>query len=641
MNFRTIHLQNFRSHVDTTLELAPLTVIRGGNAVGKSSLEQAIEIAVASCADGTTSDGKGSVNLIRAGAAKALISLELDTDGEAHSLKCALNDTRRTVLVGKPGDPQYAGGAEWLDWLGTHKETLCCLINNRHFINLRPAEQQDVLAAIILPKTYDWPEWIKPLCYQSGLKVNWARTPFEIIDEAYDAAFKARTDANRDLKNFRMPEGDTAGWNQLEDLSHRLGERRAELDIAKSKKYTLEASVRSNSQLLTAAEDRLTAATARLSREQQEIPALEANLLSPPKIKELEKVAKSAKRAAEIDAQLVAYDADIRANQESLKSFNKLTGECPACKTVITDAHVEAITKSIVQARAHLDSLKEGSLVTRKTLGDPAGAQKSIDAHAKATIDMQRAKDRIKEEQTAIADAEAKIAELKESAKKQNTEAIAELDKQIADLAAKVERGNTAVAAVRSAKELKGRIEGAEAERATLVKRQAGLEKLVKYFGSEVKSELLAGSIGTFTAAMNDVLAQWGYECQLSIEPYVFAVIYRDSDQKAHPIALANLSKSERYRFSVALQMALAVFTGFKFVIVDESDIFDSLGRRTLFTALTSGQLDQAIVLGTDERLEVPDFAGAAFYHFADVATTGMIPTTQVKRLVPQKAEAA
>src|SRR5690349_5234130 len=109
MRFRKIKLENFRSHTDTTLELDRLTVIRGTNAAGKSSIEQAIQITIAGHADGTTADGKGSVGLIRAGAAKAFITMAIQKSPETPDeriLKCALNGTARTVLVTKPDDPQ-------------------------------------------------------------------------------------------------------------------------------------------------------------------------------------------------------------------------------------------------------------------------------------------------------------------------------------------------------------------------------------------------------------------------------------------------------------------------------------------------------------------------------------------------------
>lgn len=644
MRFRKIQLQNFRSHTDTTLELDRLSVIRGTNAAGKSSIEQAIQITIAGHADGTTADGKGSIGLIRAGAAKAFITMAIQKSPETPDeriLKCALNGTARTVLVTKPDDPQYAGGEEWKEWLVLNRSVLSCLVNNRYFVDLKEDDQKDVLASIILPKTYEWPEWVKPMCHDLSLKINWAKTPFEIIDQAYDVAFKERTNVNRDVKNFKMPEGDTTGHESYQQYSQLLATRQKELDAAKASKARLEEQYRLNRATLDAAYQRRDEADVRLSREQQGIEAIEAKILTPGKLKEHQKIAKGEKDAAKLDIELLTLDAQIRVKKDARSALNKISTQptCPTCTSPITEELVATLAQPL---NAEIDKLvhdRQANIDQRKALGNPSESARFVAEHMQAEQDMERAKQRIKDEQTIIGDAEAKIAELESaSGAAPDTSAI---DADIAQLSDKVQRGTEAVNIARAAAELHARKEKAEEERKSLLAAQSNLNKLVEYFGSEVKTELLAGSIGTFTDAMNEVLGQWGYTCQLSIEPYVFAIMFRDSDNMPHPISLKHLSKSQRYRFATAFQVALAIISGFRFVIVDEADIYDTAGRSGLFTALNSGDLDQAIVMGTDERTAVPDIAGTVFYRFDDVAQPGMIPTTQVLKLIPARQEAA
>lgn len=644
MRFRKIQLQNFRSHTDTTLELDRLSVIRGTNAAGKSSIEQAIQITIAGHADGTTADGKGSIGLIRAGASKAFITMAIQKSPETPDeriLKCALNGTARTVLVTKPDDPQYAGGEEWKEWLVVNRSVLSCLVNNRYFVDLKEDDQKDVLASIILPKTYEWPEWVKPMCHDLSLKINWAKTPFEIIDQAYDVAFKERTNVNRDVKNFKMPDGETTGHENYQEYSQLLATRQKELDAAKAKKSKLEADYNLNKATLDAAYRRRDEADVRLSREQQGIDVIEAKLLTPGKLKEHQKIAKGEKEAAKLDAELPSLDARIRVKKDAQTALNKMSAQpsCPTCSSPITEELVATLAQPLIAEINKLSDERQANIEQRKSLGNPAESARLVAEHVQAEQDMQRAKQRIKDEQTIIQDAEAKIAELEAiSGAAPDTSAI---DGEIADIAAKVQRGTEAVNSARAAMELHMRKEKAEEERKKLLAAQANLNKLVDYFGSEVKTELLAGSIGTFTDAMNEVLGQWGYTCQLSIEPYVFAIMFRDSDNMPHPISLKHLSKSQRYRFATAFQVALAIISGFRFVIVDEADIYDTAGRSGLFTALNSGDLDQAIVMGTDERTAVPDIDGTVFYRFDDVAQPGMIPTTAVQKLQPARQEAA
>jgi hypothetical protein len=644
MRIRKIQLQNFRSHIDSTLELARLSVLRGTNAAGKSSIEQAIQISIAGHADGTTADGKGSIGLIRAGETKALITMALQQgDGsDERILRCALNGTACTVLVTKPDDPQYAGGEEWKDWLAMNRSVLSCLINNRYFVDLAEKDQKDVLAAIILPKTYTWPDWVKPMCHDLGLKINWAKTPFETIDQAYDVAFKERTNVNRDVKNFKMPEGDTTGHEDLEEFAQKLTTRQKELDAAKGRKNHIESDFRQRQTLLTTATQRKQEAETRLSREQQGIPTIEGRLLSAAKLKEHEKIAKGEAKASTLDGELFQIEGAIRIKKQALTELNKMSEQpsCPTCTSPITEELVQAIAKPLAEEINALSTQRTEKIEQRKSLGNPAESRKLVEEHKQADTDMTRTKERIKDEQTTIDDAQAKIDEL--NAGGGNVPDTSEIDAEITDLAAKIQRGTEAVNRARAARDLHIRKSDAEVERKKIVSNQASLNKLVEYFGAEgVKAELLAASIGLFMDEMNIVLAQWGYLCQISIEPYVLAIMFRDGENMPHFIQLKHLSKSQRYRFATAFQVALAIISGFKFVIVDEADIYDQQGRSGLFEALSSGELDQAIILATDERTAVPDIPDAVFYRFDNTAEDGMIPTTVVRRLLPAATQAA
>jgi hypothetical protein len=636
MRIRKIQLQNFRSHVDTTLELDRLTVIRGTNAAGKSSIEQAIEIVLASRTDSTTSDGKGSIGLIRAGESKAMITMALQQgpdNPDERILKCALNGTKRAVIVSKPDDPQYTGGQEWLEWLDLNRNLLSCLINNRYFVDLTEDEQKNVLASIILPKQYAFPPEIIANANDLGLKINWARAPFEVIDAAYDAAYKERTNINRDIKNFRMPEGDTTGHENLEEFSSMLEERRSQLQAARDKRTRMESEGKSQQQMLTQAQSRAEEARTRIAREEREIGTIESSILSKQALKEQEKLAKGESRAAQLDAELQRIDAEKEIKNKSKDAMIKLSKQpqCPTCSTPITEEMLATILGPLADEINKLTERQYQAIDERKALGNPADAVRRLEAHRQAESDLARARQRIKDDNVVLKDAEDQI----DGLRSKPTHDFSEVDAEIQDLAARVAAGSSEVEKLRSAREIFNGRKRAAAEKAQLQEAHKQVERLIEYFGPEgVKAELLSNSIGAFTDQMNDVLSHWGYTCQLSIEPYTFAIMFRDGKGMPVPIALQHLSKSQRYRFAAAFQVALAVISGFKFVIVDEADIFDANGRQGLFDALFSGVLDQAIIMSTDERTEVPSVPGAVFYRLDNAAEAGTIPTTQVRKLV-------
>ena len=63
------------------------------------------------------------------------------------------------------------------------------------------------------------------------------------------------------------------------------------------------------------------------------------------------------------------------------------------------------------------------------------------------------------------------------------------------------------------------------------------------------------------------------------------------------------LSESEGFRFGIAFQIALAVATGIRLVVIDRADLLDKERRRLFTRLLLQSDVDQAIVLSTGEEL--------------------------------------
>jgi hypothetical protein len=642
MRIDKIHLANFRSHIDTTLTFEKLTVIRGVNAGGKSTVEQAIELTLAGHAEGTSADGKGSVGLIRLGEKKALVDVHI-ADGENERLiQMALNGTARDVLVTNPKDLEWSArkvegdmrtnGEKMRDWLKLNRETISCLCNNRFFVDLDEDKQKNILAAIILPKTYAWPDWLKPAMAEFKIAVDWTDSPYVIIEKGYDLAFKTRTDVNREVKQHQVAAGDTSEADNVEAYTERIKEREAELEQAIRASSGDKAAAQERASVRVQAERRRDEANGRIAREAHTVAEAEAKLLSKAKLADAQKTANGAKKAGELDDEVrrINTTLDIKsAAQKKLADLLKAP-KCPTCGIDISEETLAALITPMNEEMGKLRARVDEALLERKALGDPATAARLVQDHKSAEQEMERAKQRIKDDQVVVQDAESKLDTLTNST---NVDTSAS-DAQIADLRAKIQTGKTFVQKANEHRDLAMRIKSTTARRDELQERSKNIERLVKYFGEEVKEEMLSGSIGSFTNAMNAVLANWGYTCQISIEPYIFAILFNVPERGMMPVALKLLSKSQRYRFSAAFQVALAIVSGFGFVIVDEADIYDSKGRAGLYESLLSDELDQAIILGTDERMDIPPVENAVYYRFEDVADEGYLPTTKVTRWV-------
>lgn len=636
MKIQSIALTNFKSHSETSLTLDRLTVIRGLNAFGKTTVENAIELALTSRCEGTDSGGKGTDGLIRKGHSKATVKLTLDDDGAQRLVQCNLNGTSKNHAIVDPSNEQWPDGSQYADWLKSNREVLSCLINNRFFVDQTPDAQKDILSAILLPKTFAWPDWIMPAANSLALKIDWRLSPFEVIEQAYDAAYKERTAINRDLKNFKMPDGDTSKAASYDDIAAKLNTRKMELESAVAALATVKATHAQAGSVRAAAESRRNEAQARIEREEANATRLGEALLSPAMLKKAQESAKGAAKVAQLEADMNRIAAEVRMEKQKRDQLSKLAGLCPTCQTPITDELIASIAKPVIAEIERLAEQEQVVIAERKKLGDPVAATRQVADHEQAVRDIEAAKGRAGDERRILNDAQTKLDELGNAS---DSPDWSDAEATIADLRQRVQNGSVLLGEARAAQELVALKLQSTNAKAVLLKKQEAVEKLVRYFGDEIKPELLAGSIGTFVDKMNAVLANWGYICKITMEPYSFALLFSGSEGQ-EAIELKHLSKSQRYRFATAFQVALAVATGFKFVVIDEGDIFFAEVRRDLFNglqaALDNDELDQAIILMTDDkesaptRQQVPD---SIFWMLENSSAAGEIPTTTARQL--------
>jgi hypothetical protein len=141
--------------------------------------------------------------------------------------------------------------------------------------------------------------------------------------------------------------------------------------------------------------------------------------------------------------------------------------------------------------------------------------------------------------------------------------------------------------------------------RASLEERAAQLDALVEYFGPGGAMIGQASSqIRNFNESLNWQLAHFGYKCDFEVAPYEIHVgLLRNSDSS---LRLSQLSESERFRFGIAFQVAVAILTGLRLVVIDRAEMLDSKSRRLLTGLFLQGDLDQAIVLATGDEASPP-----------------------------------
>lgn len=630
MRIEAITLKSFRSHKHTVLDMPSVTIVRGANHSGKSSIVQAIELALAGRCQATDERGAGAGALIRTGENISDIVVTLvDPQNGTRLVHCELSLDKGKVLdASNPDDPSNLG-TEFLHYLKGQSDTLSCLIDTRHFIEKTPAEQKDILANIVLPTQYDFPKNRRDQCEEVELRgINWNLPPVHVIAAAYKAAYEARTGVNRAVKQFQMPTGSVAEAGDETEIRTKLTERKNELEAVRRRANAEVNDANLHAEKLRNATQRISMAESRLSTEQQDLHAIKKDVLPKTKVSDLEKMAKGEAESKRLAIVIAEKTTEGHLRKQDFDRINKL-GEnlaCPTCAQTIPQEMLARLAEPIVAARNTLaDEIKEAQ-DQMKALGDWQGAKDNLQKHKYATEEVAKLERRVAQASDEITAARA----AKEALEADVPQKDASLADQIADLQERVTKGEGVLQRRIAANQLKLTITSMEERQAKLLKHQVILEELVKYFGAGEKSAmtaLLAAHIQPFQDAMNEVLGQWGYQCTLNFEPFVFGIT-----MGGKTYALHLLSESEQYQFAIAFQVALARTSGLLFVIVDATEIFDAAGRKAMMLGLLAAQLDQIIVLATDERTEIPALPHSAFYMLS-CTDENSVPTTTVEQL--------
>ena len=630
-----VHLFNWLSHADTTLDLDGISGIRGENGSGKTSVQSGLEFAFTGRAVQTDDRGGGAKDLIRRGTDKSAVTIDFTDEGRPIRLRCSLTEkSGRTVQLKDPSDPSWTG-SEYLLRLAAKREILDCLLNGRYFAEMSDAGQKTLLAAMVLPEKYEFEEWTKGHLKDCGLTVDPALRAIDYILAAYDKSFKERTAISRMVKEHPEPTAPEANAGDPDAIRVKLSERQTQRTDLYDKIQGIRRDAQQHSRDLETAQQAIIKLQQRLSADLERKKGVNKDLLSKAELKQKEETAAKAAKALDVDTKIIENGKLVAIADDKLKTFVAAAeeGKCPCCFQPIDDAVLQSVGEPLTEHKNKLLHADHALQEERKALGDPAGAQRAIDAHRQATTNVELVEKHIEEAEREIQEAKAKIEALS-AVKATDT---AEMEGQLKDLDDRIVKGTTALTAAIQAMTAKQAYEKAVEARTKLLKKQEQLEKLVEYFGAKgVQAKLLGESIGGFQEKMNGFLKGWGFECQLSFEPFEFRVGLLSSGET---FLLRTMSDGQRAMFGAAFQVALAKMSGFDFVCIDATEVFSEDNRIALFKNLAGSGIKQAIVISAEVRRKITKRAGCAYYLFT-LDRSGAVPTTKVERLKYEQEDA-
>lgn len=618
MRIELLQIDKFRNHTHSILEPDAFNVIRGSNFSGKSSIAQAISMCLTPSTMGLDATGRGFATKIQRGATTGKAVLTADIQGKAHLVRRTVtlntNTTGRTDTVICLDDPDWHP-SPFEKNLANNKDVLAVVLNTDRFLLMKEEDQKSLLAKLVLPKQYEFPEETMDAVDKALGEgaIDFDGEPFAVIEKAYKLLYKEREAVNRQVKDFSIPDAlpSILGITQLQgDLlaaQQRQKTLTAERDAAIAKNGDASAKVAKLEAKAEALEEKIAA-------EEGRIAAIERRILSEDKVKILRKVAEGATALKGLEEDRAKILARIERRKERLAVYQKMTGvqdeTCPTCYQNITKDSIAEMQQVATSELAGAQKKDSDTLDKMKALGDVHGAVKALEDSDKAVKEKVDIEVVIGEKKKLLQDVNAELHKLPGT-----TDVLLPFVKPLDEVDTEIQALMLKMRPAIAAEERKKEIDTKTLQLGKLKEKAFSIDLLVKTFDKDgIKATLLTQYIGAFERKFNDVLNAWGYSGTLSIEPFEFSI--KDSTGVITPIK--ELSGSEQLMFAIALQCAVSASAGIGIVIADKLDTFlpsqRSRANKILYTLTQDGTLEQVFAIMSDESESVPSLPNSAFF---------------------------
>lgn len=628
MKISRISLKDFRIYEQETVAFSdPLSVFKGANHSGKTSLAQAIKLALSKCADGTDPRGAGAIDKVRLGANKAIIETAIEGKSGLVTLTTQYGPGkagRTQKIATTPESEKVAAGFD--KYLDANQERLSCVLDSNYFVGQKPEAQKAILATLVLPTSYEFNAEMVTLAEKHLGAFMWDKSPVAVIDQVYEAAYAGRRTAKTTLAAIRVPAKPQQPQYGVEEVQAKLTKLRSSA-AKESKAISGGGTVQVGriEQSLEQEREKASAANLELEKAAAQRDALDDLTPDPTTLKEIERRAVGRKLFDQLQARMNSFAAEVGQQREAQTIYAELLQDekgkavdhanCPTCTQSITRAFIDSKIAEHFQLETNAQRAGDAIAQEQVDLGDVAGAESELQAIAQRGSEavalgrtIRAIQTRIEASQAAIESLTTQLAQTKASATvPADTAALDGINAEIAQWEGLLSPAANYNATLEQIKTLTNQW---VAQKDTV----DDLEVLCEHFGKDgIKAELIAKHIGEFSATVNGVLAAWGYSAKLEIEPYSFLVTTPTGE-----LPLKELSGSENLMFSVALQTAIAVHGKIRMVVVDEGDMFVGPERGRLLGCLKklldASTLDQAIVFASEVDRTKINKAGVGTY---------------------------
>ena len=486
MRIKTLTLKDFRSHIETVVELDRYNFIRGPNGCGKSSIQMALEYLFTGRCHMTDAAGRGAEALIRTGAKELEISATL----EGGETICRRRGSRSHIVELNGNRVPVDAAATFLDRRFGSADVLAAVLHAGRFVEISEAEQQDLLAQVVDGGKLDIPQGIVDTLLTLHEELP-SLTCVADVGAAYRRFYDMRTETSRSLRALGQMEKPeiSSDLPAAEDVKKKLEELRNQKEQLVGQRAGGVASWEG--------------AQARVKQIETEIESVALEILSPAREQELLELESRRSEADKVRLELTDLIAEQTAVEMSLAAVLELEGKCPTCGQEISE---DTKTRELDALRERLDDIEGLIQGAKEELSEYSGIETAtslLENHRKAH-ERQRA---LQEEGAALR----MVQKTKD----------ADLDSRMTILVEKINKGERVLEKARDAEAVSERWQTHISETSAFEKTIGLLDRLIEFFGPTGAMMVQSiDRIGSFTENLNRHLAGFGYACRFTFDPF-------------------------------------------------------------------------------------------------------------------------
>lgn len=633
MRISKLTLHDFLNHKHTELKLGGLTLIAGGNNVGKSAVKDAVQMLLTGTARTTDKRGAGAEDLTRVGTDGFELTAELEVNAKQVKVRRAKGELDVATDV-TWGGTATARQDELQKLLGADGRVIKACLHAGSLPELPPKEQEALLfdlmalefeASTIMELLH------KGGCHKADAKLLWhpdleelrgaaearlesgaySHEVFQLLyQEAYDARKEARKRA-KELGAAATRERDaetTTGMDTpalmavKEDVPTKVVQLEAQLATLRAQRDEL------LTRLAKAKERQSTLSIgtlkAALAEEREE---LETAVAWDTKRRELIGTEDLGKTLAGLRGGVLEWEAKVTLTTARARALRdtaaKFRGK-PTCPLTGEQCPLEGVRRDnvvkVLEARAETEE---------QTAGHERVELEGLTAKLARFQELHDRKGRTQAQILVAINRSEKLLVDLDSVELENVPAM---EQELTELSQRVDAGPARIQMVKDWGVQLERTKESQAKATAAESSLASWERLCKALGPKgIRARAIAGPLEELELGINSRLHEYspGHRVELTSKEGFDLRVYGPGNAD-RPLPIKGLSTSERLRVGVALQDALCHLTGLRFLLIDNMDMLDADNEWRLFATLEgmAADYDSIVVIATmDEGHTLPN----------------------------------